>query len=1151
MMGGLSSSLGLGVVLRWKDQMTSGVRTAERNLRGLKKTSDDVADKIVKDTERIRAQMDKARKGMQWSMGAMGVGAGVLGGVGLLAREAAKAEDRLQNIASLRVGPGFGTERVAKEMEKVKNQLADIAENTRIPTDQIDAAYYQIASALGDFDLAAVGADAAAKTAVAGMGTMAEATSLFTSALAIYGDQWEKTMSQTEMANQLFEQSTATVQKFNTTLPQISAGAAEVMGMMKNLGGSISEMFAGLGYAHTFGLAGGRGGTALKATLRQMIAQREALEEAGVTIFDKAGKFVGLGQVIKNLEVALDIKPGETLQGDQLGFIQKVFAEEGSQWLLPMLGRADEFVAKTEEIATSTNGARMVAERMKGAIALFERMTNAVSKLADEMGDNLLAPLKAVINAVWKAAKWLRQFALAHPDATKWAAWGTAATGALLLVGGAIGSVLFGLKMLHANMALVALTQQSGVALRHLGVLGKFLFWLGNTTPILKLRLAFVELGVAARRTLSGIVAGSGRAIAGLRGLTVTTAIAQAKTLLLAGVTKVAAAAQWAWNAAMSANPIGIVIVAVAALAAGVYWLVKNWQSVVAWVQKAAKWMFDTFRNGPIWARILLAPLMLIVGAVVGIVKALQWLWDKGKQVFNALWAFFKKVPGWVFMFMGPIGMIIGGVKMIADNWQLVQKVATSVIDAVSDKLTGWWAGIKKGWGEMKAAAEMAWNGIGIFIDNAIDKIFGKIKDMFGTIGRWAYKVLDAVGLGDDAKDLVEATGSAVGTIKKGMRDFEIWARSGTIKRDLKVGEIQGAHQLYYDAFKGATEGFRNELLTGAILSGQIPVVTHEMVWAKDTLGDKAKKFMALPAGVRDAFEKLSATAFGMSLDADFKLQWVKPSANAAREAAEQQQSAYEKAAKEMGFEVPTTMGSPTGEPSTDKAMPVNAYIGKTVAAGANQINVTALIEKIRPPMVEVPIVGILGEVLKAGLNIDKALNLPGARVKVIPSLQKANADARKLMDSPQIVQMIGVLSRIDATLPQLEMLIRPLLADLPTPPTLNIPTSVINPDVRLATLPAPHIPAESAVSPSDRPMPREWPPELGRQVEPSAPVESESQQESVRLLSKIARLMEIKEDKIEINVPPGDNGGNARELARQIAEELERKRLRGKDGRF
>jgi len=49
-----------------------------------------------------------------------------------------------------------------------------------------------------------------------------------------------------------------------------------------------------------------------------------------------------------------------------------------------------------------------------------------------------------------------------------------------------------------------------------------------------------------------------------------------------AALLKVVTAAQWLWNAAVTANPIGLIIVGVAALGTGIYLLVKNIKSVIA-----------------------------------------------------------------------------------------------------------------------------------------------------------------------------------------------------------------------------------------------------------------------------------------------------------------------------------------------------------------------------------------------------------------------------------------------------------------------------------------------------------------------------------------------------------------------------------------
>ena len=79
--------------------------------------------------------------------------------------------------------------------------------------------------------------------------------------------------------------------------------------------------------------------------------------------------------------------------------------------------------------------------------------------------------------------------------------------------------------------------------------------------------------------------------------------------LLWKGVCAIATAVQWAWNAALTANPIGVVIMLIAGLVAGGIALWKNWdkvkakcaelwQSIKKWFGKIGDWI------GGIWAKI-------------------------------------------------------------------------------------------------------------------------------------------------------------------------------------------------------------------------------------------------------------------------------------------------------------------------------------------------------------------------------------------------------------------------------------------------------------------------------------------------------------------------------------------------------------------
>jgi TP901 family phage tail tape measure protein len=90
--------------------------------------------------------------------------------------------------------------------------------------------------------------------------------------------------------------------------------------------------------------------------------------------------------------------------------------------------------------------------------------------------------------------------------------------------------------------------------------------------------------------------------------------------------TKAWTAAQWLWNAALSANPIGLVIIGIAALIAGGYLLIKNWDKVKAW--------FTLLWNDP--AAAVHQFIETIRNKFAGAFKWLEDKWDKLKSLFGS-----------------------------------------------------------------------------------------------------------------------------------------------------------------------------------------------------------------------------------------------------------------------------------------------------------------------------------------------------------------------------------------------------------------------------------------------------------------------------------------------------------------------------------
>jgi hypothetical protein len=152
-----------------------------------------------------------------------------------------------------------------------------------------------------------------------------------------------------------------------------------------------------------------------------------------------------------------------------------------------------------------------------------------------------------------------------------------------------------------------------------------------------------------------------GMLVAGLSAFSATAAGARIAQLAGAAATGVATAAQWLWNLALSANPIGLLIIGIAALVAGLVWFFTQ--------TEVGRKIFSV--------------------AMGGISEGLGWVWDKGKALFG--WAK-ENWPLLLAIITGPIGL---AVLMIAKHWDTITggiQAAKSKISAIG---SGMWDGIK------------------------------------------------------------------------------------------------------------------------------------------------------------------------------------------------------------------------------------------------------------------------------------------------------------------------------------------------------------------------------------------------------------------------------------------------------------------------
>lgn len=182
-------------------------------------------------------------------------------------------------------------------------------------------------------------------------------------------------------------------------------------------------------------------------------------------------------------------------------------------------------------------------------------------------------------------------------------------------------------------------------------------------------------------------------------------------------VTKLAAAHQLVWNAALSANPIGLIIVGVGALIAIGYQLYKNWDTVCAGIIKGFNWIKD---------------------GIVTIATAYIDFWlsmpERAAYAVGAVIGFISTLPE---RLMGIISNCDTAGATFIDN---AKSWGSAAVDGIIDMFTDLP-------GRIKAIAINAWNGAKNYLSNKIDNVKAAAEEgkKAGTYGGVAHNALGGI----------------------------------------------------------------------------------------------------------------------------------------------------------------------------------------------------------------------------------------------------------------------------------------------------------------------------------------------------------------------------------------------------------------------
>lgn len=403
------------------------------------------------------------------------------------------------------------------------------------------------------------------------------------------------------------------------------------------LGGDIETFSAAVGTLANAGIKGGEAGTALRNIMLRLSAPAkagaEAMDELGISVFDSQGKMLPFIDILRQFETQLD---GITDQ-KKAQLLEDIFGARaiGSFQVLMSAG-TDELERFTEELYNAAGAAEVMAQaQMQSFQGLTDQLKSALDDKKLSLGKAF--EVGGAKEALQSLTTWVQNF-----DVTP---------------------IANGLSQVMAAIPGIV----SGI--------GDFLSFLWSIKE---------EIGI--------IVAAWGAYKVALLAALAIEKVVEFVTAIkkVQAATEGMSVAQAALNVVMEANPVGLIITAVAALGVAIYEVIKHWDVISEKMASFGAWISDWFIG--VWESLKTAVVDLGNYIAEGFVSAWQglvsWLSSVGtylSDVFVSAWNTLKT-------FFVDFGTYIA--EGFVSAWQGLLSWLSSVGTYLSDVFVSAWEGV-------------------------------------------------------------------------------------------------------------------------------------------------------------------------------------------------------------------------------------------------------------------------------------------------------------------------------------------------------------------------------------------------------------------------------------------------------------------------
>lgn len=500
----------------------------------------------------------------------------------------AKVEDASAALKTVVTSTMGGAEKSIKATQKAAIEWSKIHTDS---AEKFMQTSYMMASA-GLNDVQSIEATKTAMTvAKATMGDSGEAASLIAT---LYNNMGDKTRDAGTEMQRLGDIVTKTQQTFQfKNLGQLTEGLKYAVPTALQFSMSIEEVNTVIGQLNNAGITGGQAGTAFAATMRQM---NKASAELGFSIARTADGGVSMIGTIENIRA----KYGSFAQmtTDQQEAFKKAFGDEGLRAISLLMDKTGDMNKNLKAVTNSTNAARDAQKTMEDTVhgrAIIAAQRLEALKIA--FGEKLLGNKQMIdtiiprfTSLVEKIGNMVLAFTEAHPVlSSNLMMLFALSTGLLLLIAPilSVGSKFFimagqglrgiiklvkGIKWLQA--ALRSESMRTGIAALKTKLVDAFDAGRGAVRRCIgSLKSFMTSCGKASKAAGTAAVQGLKKMALGMAGV--------AKQALRAAVTAIPAmcGAVWSLTAALLANPITWIVLALVALGAIIYYLIQKWNT--------------------------------------------------------------------------------------------------------------------------------------------------------------------------------------------------------------------------------------------------------------------------------------------------------------------------------------------------------------------------------------------------------------------------------------------------------------------------------------------------------------------------------------------------------------------------------------------